>query len=242
MKFRTSRAGIVTTIRYYRPPLETGPHTGRLWTVGGTLLGTATFSGETASGWQSATVTTPVILAANTTYVVSVNTNSYYPFTGQGLAASIANNPLSTVADGANGVINDIAGIFPNRSFNNANYFRDVLFTPFSAFEQWKMNAGLAYNASPTTDSDGDGMSLLLEYAFGSNPLLSSDAARPRFDGATYSFYRARADLIYTVETSEDLVLWTTLATDPGTAGQLVSMVAPNSPQRLFMRVRIISP
>ncbi|MGB8167451.1 MAG: DUF4082 domain-containing protein [Chthoniobacteraceae bacterium] len=242
MKFRTSRTGIVTSIRYYRPAQETGTHIGRLWTVGGTLLGTATFTNETASGWQSATLTTPVILAANTTYMVSVNTNSYYPFTAQGLAASISNSPLSTVADGANGVINDTAGVFPNRSFSNANYFRDVLFTPFSSFELWKMNAGLAYNASPTGDTDGDGMNLLLEFAFGSDPQIASDIGRPTIDGTTYTFHRARADLTYIVETSEDLSLWTPLVTNPGTVGYLVSVDPGNSTSPLFIRLRVTSP
>ena len=130
MKFRASQSGSITAIRYYRPVLETGTHTGRLWTAGGTLLATATFTGETASGWQTATLGTPVQIDANTTYVVSVNNNTRYAIGDQGLANAIINGPLSSVGDGANGVFNDLPGLFPAGTYHNSNYFRDVLFTP----------------------------------------------------------------------------------------------------------------
>ena len=42
-----------------------------LWTNTGTLLGTATFTGESASGWQQVDFATPVPISANTTYVAS---------------------------------------------------------------------------------------------------------------------------------------------------------------------------
>jgi hypothetical protein len=34
------------------------------------------------------------------------------------------------VADGSNGVFNLTPNAFPNQSYQNGNYFRDVVFTP----------------------------------------------------------------------------------------------------------------
>ena len=50
---------------------NTGTHVGSLWSIGGTKLGSATFTGESASGWQQVNFATPVAVSANTTYVAS---------------------------------------------------------------------------------------------------------------------------------------------------------------------------
>jgi Domain of unknown function (DUF4347)/Domain of unknown function (DUF4082) len=130
MEFTSAKAGQINAIRYYKSPLETGNHTGRIWSSTGTLLGTVAFTGETASGWQQQALTTPINIAANTTYVVSVNTNSYFATTTSGLSTTITNGDLSAVADGSNGVYNTTPGAFPIASYSNSNYFRDVVFTP----------------------------------------------------------------------------------------------------------------
>src|SRR5206468_7766439 len=70
-KFRSDTSGYITGVRFYKASTNTGTHTGSLWTSGGTLLGTATFSGETASGWQQATFPSSIPVNANTTYVIS---------------------------------------------------------------------------------------------------------------------------------------------------------------------------
>ena len=72
MKFRTSIDGYVTAIRFYKGSSNTGTHTGHLWdATSQALLASVTFTGETASGWQEATLSTPVAVTANTTYIVS---------------------------------------------------------------------------------------------------------------------------------------------------------------------------
>ena len=50
---------------------NTGTHVGRLWSSAGQLLAQATFTNETASGWQQVSFATPVAIKANTVYVVS---------------------------------------------------------------------------------------------------------------------------------------------------------------------------
>jgi hypothetical protein len=128
MKFQTSTAGQISAIIYWKAPSETGTHTGKIWSATGTLLASVTFSGETASGWQTQALTSPLQIQANTTYVVSVNANVYYVATGGGLANAVVNGDLSSVV-GANGVYGS-AGVFPSNSYNNTNYFRDVSFVP----------------------------------------------------------------------------------------------------------------
>ncbi|MGL5831845.1 MAG: DUF4347 domain-containing protein, partial [Waterburya sp.] len=130
MEFRTAQAGQISAIRYYKAASETGSHVGRIWSASGQLLGSVTFSNETASGWQQQALTTPISIAANTTYIVSVNANSYYVATNNGLATTITNGDLSAVADGSNGVYNTTPSNFPTQSYQNSNYFRDIVFTP----------------------------------------------------------------------------------------------------------------
>jgi uncharacterized protein YaiE (UPF0345 family) len=130
MEFTSTKAGQINAIRYYKAASETGTHVGKIWSSTGTILGSVTFANETASGWQQQSLPSAINIAANTTYVVSVNANTHYVATSSGLASTITNGDLSAVADGSNGVFNFAPNLFPTQSFNNANYFRDVVFTP----------------------------------------------------------------------------------------------------------------
>ena len=84
-------------------------HTARLWTATGTLLETATFTGETATGWQQANFGLPVAVTANTVYVASYHApNGGYAATPAAFASIGVNTPpmeaLSSSASGGNGV------------------------------------------------------------------------------------------------------------------------------------------
>ena len=129
MKFQVARSGSITAVRYWKASGDTGTHVGRMWSSTGALLASVTFSGETASGWQQQTLTNPVGVHANTIYIVSVNIGSRYPFTDSGLASSIVNGDIGSVADGSNGVYGSPLA-FPTNAFRNSNYFRDVVFVP----------------------------------------------------------------------------------------------------------------
>jgi hypothetical protein len=62
--------------------------------------------------------------------MVSVNTgNTYYVDTFSGLASKITNLDLSSVVTTNNGAYGSV-GAFPNSSYQNSNYFRDVIFVP----------------------------------------------------------------------------------------------------------------
>ena len=74
VKFRVSQPGRIVKIRFWKGGSQNGgTHVGKIWTSQGQQLGSVTFSGETATGWQVATLPTPISLQANTTYVASVH-------------------------------------------------------------------------------------------------------------------------------------------------------------------------
>jgi hypothetical protein len=132
MKFRVDVNGSVSAVRYYKGVGGTGNQIGLLY-ANGTLLAQATFSGETASGWQQVNFSSPVAITANTTYIVALYTDggcAYDPgyFTSKG----VNNGPvhaLQSGVSGGNGVYTYATGpTFPALSFNDANYWVDLVF------------------------------------------------------------------------------------------------------------------
>jgi len=137
VKFTSDMAGYITGIRFYKGSTNTGTHTGTLWNSAGTLLATATFTNESASGWQQVNFSTPVAIAAGTTYVASYHTNvGHYSSDQQYLANSYDNAPLHALANGASGgngvYVYGAGGAFPANSYNATNYYVDVAFNTVS--------------------------------------------------------------------------------------------------------------
>ncbi len=60
VRFSADSNGTITGLRFFKSAANTGTHTASLWSNAGTLLASATFSGETASGWQQVNFPTPV--------------------------------------------------------------------------------------------------------------------------------------------------------------------------------------
>lgn len=134
LKFRADRNGTITGLRFYKGAGNTGTHVGHLWTSSGSLLGTATFTGETASGWQQVTFSTPITITANTTYVASYYApNGGYSYDHGYFNAAFTNGPLRALAtsdDNGNGVYRyGSGGGFPSATYNAANYWIDVIFS-----------------------------------------------------------------------------------------------------------------
>jgi hypothetical protein len=128
--FTSDVAGQITGIRFWKAPSENGTHTGNIWSGAGLLLASVTFSNETASGWQKQALPSPLAIAANTKYLVSVNTaNTFYVASVGGLSSQVSNLDLSSIV-GGNGVYATTPAQFPTNSFENMNYFRDVFFVP----------------------------------------------------------------------------------------------------------------
>ncbi|HME72332.1 MAG TPA: DUF4082 domain-containing protein, partial [Myxococcota bacterium] len=134
VKFKTDRAGTILGIRFYKGSGNTGTHVGNLWSSTGQLLASATFTGETASGWQQVTFSTPVAITANTVYVASYHTNTGHYSDDQTYfaTAGVDNAPLHALADsvsGSDGVFAYGSGSsFPTQGWNSSNYWVDVVF------------------------------------------------------------------------------------------------------------------
>ena len=135
LKFQSDVPGSLTGIRFYKGSGNTGTHIGNLWTSTGTKLATVTFTGETASGWQQATFSSPVTISANTPYIVSyyAPNGGYAADQGFFSTAGTDNPPLHALSNaaGGNGVfVYDTGGGFPTNTYSSSNYWVDVVFTP----------------------------------------------------------------------------------------------------------------
>src|SRR5258708_32796549 len=131
LKFSSDVPGTVTGIRFYKGPHNTGKHVGNLWSSTGTKLATVTFSGETASGWQQANFSSPVNIAANTTYVISyLAPKGYYACYPNYSWAALSAAPLH-VSGAAPGVFAyGSASTFPTGTWSGSNYWVDLVFAP----------------------------------------------------------------------------------------------------------------
>jgi hypothetical protein len=127
-KIVVDQPATLASVRFWRDARETGSHTARVWSASGALLATLPFTNETGTGgWQQANFATPLPLAANTVYIVSVNANAYFVTTRSGLATPLTSGIAHTAADVKNGVYGSSAGLFPTSSFSSTNYFVDVV-------------------------------------------------------------------------------------------------------------------
>ena len=132
MKFRSDVSGYVTGVRFYKGVGNTGTHVANLWSSSGTLLASATFTSETATGWQQVNFASPVAVTAGATYVVSYHTGSgHYAQDVNYFANGVDKAPLhapSTASSGGNGVYAYGGSGFPTNTWNASNYWVDVVF------------------------------------------------------------------------------------------------------------------
>ena len=121
-------------IRFYKSAANTGTHVGNLWSSTGTLLASATFTNETASGWQQVNFANPVAITANTLYVASYFSPAGHYSADWSFFATLAadNAPLHAPTDGPgspNGVFAyGNASAFPSNTHQSANYWVGAVF------------------------------------------------------------------------------------------------------------------
>ena len=149
VKFQVDTFGTVTGIRFYKASTNTGTHVGNLWSSNGQLLASATFTNESASGWQQVNFAQPVTLNKNTTYIASyyapkghysADSGYFYPTPELGTNPTITNvdsPPLHALRDseatanGSNGLFaHSGSSTFPTSSTDATNYYVDPVFTP----------------------------------------------------------------------------------------------------------------
>jgi hypothetical protein len=134
VKFKVTQAGNIMGIRFYKKAGNTGTHIGHLWSSTGTMLAQATFTGETASGWQQVLFSSPVAITTGITYVASYFSSlGYYNVTRPYFTSAVVNGPLRALANGENGS-NGVfrfspTSAFPTSGNNASNFWVDVVFT-----------------------------------------------------------------------------------------------------------------
>ncbi len=118
--------------------------------------------------------------------------------------------------------------------------------------DEWRfVNFGTTSNSGSAADDanpSGDGMNNLLKYALGlnANQSGSSEALNAQINpnrNLALTFIRARSDLTYTVEASNDLINWSDVAVNPGAVGTAVTVTdegaaPPNAPKR-YLRLKV---
>jgi hypothetical protein len=133
VRFHADVNGFIGGVRFYKSAANTGTHVAHLWTTGGALLASATFTGETSSGWQQATFPSTISIAAGTDYIASYSTTTGHYSVDDAFfaAAGVDNAPLHASQDAA-GRANGLyalgaGGVFPNSTYNSRNYWVDVV-------------------------------------------------------------------------------------------------------------------
>ena len=137
VKFRAATDGYISALRFYRGASNPGTtFTGHLWTAGGVLLAEAVFPAGTPAGWQQVSLSTPVPITADTTYIVSYHTTTGYaadrPYFIEANRALFEWPPLRALVDGeqgGNGIYKyGPSGTFPTDTYQSSNYWVDVVF------------------------------------------------------------------------------------------------------------------
>lgn len=157
MRFKSSTGGEVLGLRFFKGAENTGTHVGNLWSAGGTKLASVTFTNESASGWQTAALSTPVRLEAGKTYVVSyfAPKGRYAAQGGYFTDNAATNGPLTAMADTStshNGVYRyGSSSGFPSSSYKGTNYWVDMVFQPDSGSTSTTQAPTTSTTAAPTT-------------------------------------------------------------------------------------------
>lgn len=131
----------------------------------------------------------------------------------------------------------------------DAAWLDQVSYIPASTpLQVWKQTYWPANPASPDADDlanpSHDGVVNAMKYALGMNPTSNSRLGLPSVNSTistvNFSFQRARSEVTYEVQTSNDLKQWQTYVTNPGTVGSIVTVGVPRVGNvSLFIRLRI---
>ncbi len=136
MRFKADQNGYISGARFYKISGMTGTHTASIWDSMGNRLAQATFTSESATGWQQINFS-PIAVTANSLYTVSVfMADGNYAATSNFFMTDINNSPLIAPNDGTTydglgnrgqGDYNDSGSSrYPTQTYNATNYWVDV--------------------------------------------------------------------------------------------------------------------
>jgi hypothetical protein len=155
VEFTSSVAGVATGARFYKQTWMGGNiHVGHLWSSGGVLLASATFTGESAGGWQQVTFSSPVPIQAGAVYVVSFSSGGgRFGITTNFFTSGVTNGPLEALpasVNGGDGVYSAQPGTFPNVNGKGMNFWADVAFSPSTSNSTSAKPGAVAFDSSAT--------------------------------------------------------------------------------------------
>jgi hypothetical protein len=169
LQFQVTAAGSVTGIRFYKNPWNSGVHVGNLWSASGALLGSASFTSETAYGWQQVSLPAPVPITVGTTYVVSYHSVAGdYSTDPNYFATQRSSGSIKAPADGGTSVYAyGSSSLFPANSGGANNYWVDLIFS----------RASVTGSQSPTANNDSGFVAALnTPFSIASSALLANDS------------------------------------------------------------------
>jgi hypothetical protein len=131
-KFRSTVAGAITGIKFYKTTGNLGVHTAQLYDASGKLLASQVSQNETFDGWQTVMFANEVPIAANTTYIAAYHSSlGNYISLKYGLKTAITNGALTILADstdGFNGTFKYTATpAVPDTGYKSSNYWVDII-------------------------------------------------------------------------------------------------------------------
>jgi hypothetical protein len=157
-----------------------------------------TFPASLASVGQQAFSTCSALLYAN--------------FTGS--APAVNSGSFALNAPGFSVYYLDGASDFTTPTWSVYNYPAVPMGASGTPSADWLLSKGLPANSNLQSDTNGDGVNLLMAYALNLNPNqnLSGSLPQPVFAAGemSLSFYAGTAGLSYAVEASADMQTWTT--------------------------------
>ena len=137
MKFTVKADGVLTGVRFYKLPGNTGYHTATIWKPDMTLLRTAEFVDETASGWQTGTFTSPLQVVAGETFTVSYHTaTGHYAYTPGAFSGAQPSSPYIEAVQSSDASKNGVYKYseflqYPEDGANGTSYWVDPTFVPY---------------------------------------------------------------------------------------------------------------
>lgn len=138
LKFQPTVNGYITHSRFYKGSGNTGTHIGYVYlATGGAPLATVTYTGETASGWQSMAFSPALAVTAGTRYMATLYfPNGRFSKTDGLFAGTTVSNGANLLRIGNNdtGGPNGVYGYgappqFPTGDAGGAAYFVDIEFS-----------------------------------------------------------------------------------------------------------------
>jgi Domain of unknown function (DUF4082) len=200
VKFKSSAAGYIIGVRFYKQYHDSATHIGELYSAAGARLAQAKFTNETDNGWQVVQFTTPIAITANTIYTTAYfsSKGDYTEDNNYFLNNAVTNGPLTAIADGTNGASGNDPGngqgtfkytaspAFPNQLFKSANYWVDAIYSataPIPAVANAGMNQTINVGTTPTLDGTGS-TGTIFSYLWTQVSGSPAGAILPNFDQA----------------------------------------------------------